>query len=236
MSEVQLDFDRGRRTGLEEAVFAQGKSPAQLDHIFAAAEARRTPLLVTRLAAEKFAALDARWAACLDYCARSGTAFFGGCRAPDPALGCPAIVAAGSSDAGVAREAERTLRFSGIGSTLIIDVGVAGLWRLTARLEEIAAAPLVIAVAGMDAALPTVLGGLIGSPIIAVPTSVGYGVATGGHAALHAILASCASGIAAVNIDNGYGGACAAIRMLRAAARTADRARRNADEGAAVSA
>jgi NCAIR mutase (PurE)-related protein len=126
------------------------------------------------------------------------------------------IVAAGTSDAAVAREAARTLEFNGVASSLFIDVGVAGLWRLTRALPAIAAHPVLIAVAGMDAALPTVLGGLVGALIIAVPTSVGYGVAAGGRTALDAILASCAPGIPVMNIDNGYGAACAALRALQA--------------------
>jgi pyridinium-3,5-biscarboxylic acid mononucleotide synthase len=96
------------------------------------------------------------------------------------------------------------------------DVGVAGLWRLTSRLDELRSFPIVVAIAGMDAALPTVLGGLLGASIVAVPTSVGYGVAAGGHAALNAILASCAPGIVVTNIDNGYGAACAALRIAKA--------------------
>ncbi len=113
------------------------------------------------------------------------------------------------------REAERTLRHRGEVATVFADVGVAGLWRITSRLEELRAFPIVVAVAGMDAALPTVLGGLLAASIVAVPTSVGYGIAAGGHAALHAILASCAPGIVVTNIDNGYGAACAALRIAR---------------------
>ncbi len=109
------------------------------------------------------------------------------------------------------------MAFRGIAAAVHFDVGVAGLWRLTSRLESIGGCPIVIAVAGMDAALPTVLGGLIPALIIAVPTSVGYGVAAGGRTALNALLASCAPGITVVNIDNGYGAACAALRALRIA-------------------
>jgi NCAIR mutase (PurE)-related protein len=128
-----------------------------------------------------------------------------------------AIVAAGTSDVPVAREAERTLAYAGLASTLVADVGVAGLWRLQRRLDEIRAHPVVICAAGMDAALPSVLGGLVPGALIAVPTSVGYGVAAGGRAALDAVLASCAPGITVCNIDNGYGAACAAMRILHAA-------------------
>jgi hypothetical protein len=106
------------------------------------------------------------------------------------------------------------LRFQGVPALRIADVGVAGLWRLLARMDEIRAMPVVIIVAGMDAALPSVVAGLVGGAVIAVPTSVGYGVAAGGHAALNAVLASCAPGLVVVNIDNGYGAACAALRIL----------------------
>ncbi len=127
-----------------------------------------------------------------------------------------AVVAAGTSDAAVSREAARTLRFYGEPAAEISDVGVAGLWRLLERIEEIRKMKVVIAVAGMDAALPTVIGGLVSNVVIGVPTSVGYGVANGGQTALHAMLASCSPGLTVTNIDNGYGAACAALRILRA--------------------
>jgi hypothetical protein len=213
--EIQLDFDRRRRTGLDESIFAQRKSAEQLHVIFETAHARDASLLITRLDRQKYDALAPRWSHQLDYCGVSQSAFFGSCaRARGGGVPRVAIVAAGSSDASVAREAQRTLEFSGVAARLFVDVGVAGLWRLTQHLDAISAFPIVIAVAGMDAALPTVLGGLIAGCIIAVPTSVGYGVAAGGHAALHSVLASCAPGIVAVNIDNGYGAACAALRMI----------------------
>jgi NCAIR mutase (PurE)-related protein len=130
-----------------------------------------------------------------------------------------AIVTAGTSDVPVAREALRTLRYNGMNATTVFDVGVAGIWRLLDRIEEIRQFPVLIVSAGMDAALPTVLGGLYDGLIIAVPTSVGYGVATGGTTALNSILASCAPGVVTVNIDNGYGAACAALKTLRAVAK-----------------
>ena len=216
-ADVRLDFDRRRRTGLEEAVFAEGKTLDQLEAILVMAHDRGSRLLLTRLSPEKCASLSPRWSSSLDYCAVSRTAFFG--RLPDapdePAE--VAIVVAGSSDVSVAREAERTLAYYGAGCQRFVDVGVAGLWRLTERICEISRFTVVIAVAGMDAALPTVLGGLVPSVLVAVPTSVGYGVAAGGSTALNSILASCASGIAVVNIDNGYGAACVALRVLRTA-------------------
>lgn len=218
--EITLDFARAERIGLEEAIYCAGKSPVQIDAILDAAAERGARFLLTRLDPEKHESLAGRHRQGLDYCAVSRTAFFGALRAVEgPAR--IAIVAAGTSDVPVAREAERTLRYQGHAATLIADVGVAGLWRLTNRIEEIRAHPIVIAAAGMDAALPSVLGGLVDGPLIAVPTSVGYGVAQGGRAALDAILASCAPGLTVVNIDNGYGAACAALRFLHAARRLA---------------
>ncbi len=213
--EVVFDTDRGRRIGLDEAVFAAGKSTAQLTGILDSAQADGRPLLLTRLSAEQLAALPERHRERLDHCADSQTATAGPCR-PVNADRLIAIVCAGTTDLPVAREALRTLRHQGEDAQLFADVGVAGLWRLTSRIEAIRAFPVVIAVAGMDAALPTVLGGLVGSALVAVPTSVGYGVAAGGHSALHSMLASCAPGIAVVNIDNGYGAACAALRIVQA--------------------
>ncbi|TXM99127.1 nickel pincer cofactor biosynthesis protein LarB [Methylobacterium sp. WL64] len=221
--EFTLDFARPERIGLEEAIFCAGKSPEQIDAILAAARERGASLLLTRLDPEKFSRLG--HAARLDYCPVSRTAVFG----QGPPVAGPArvaVVAAGTSDVPVAREALRTLGYAGRSATLFADVGVAGLWRLTTRLEEIRAHPVVIVAAGMDAALPSVVGGLVGGAVIAVPTSVGYGVAAGGRTALDAVLASCAPGIVVVNIDNGYGAACAALRLLNAASRLAQEAER----------
>jgi NCAIR mutase (PurE)-related protein len=214
-NEVLLDFGRGRRTGLDEAVLAMSKSCAQLEVILSRAEERGARLLLTRLSPAQHAQLAPRWTAQLDYCSVSQTAFFGAI-APVAPVSRVAIVAGGSSDAAVVREAERALTYYGFASQLHVDVGVAGLWRLLQRIDELRRFPVVIAIAGMDAALPTVLAGLVPGVIIAVPTSVGYGAAEGGRTALHALLASCAQGITVVNIDNGFGAACAAVRALRA--------------------
>ena len=220
--EFNLDFARERRTGLEEAIYCAGKSAAQIDAILGAAAGRGVPLLLTRLDQDKVAALTADHREALDYCATSRTAVFG---TPRPVRGKAdvAVVCAGTSDVGVAREAVRTLAYYGAASKMIADVGVAGLWRLTDRLDELRSFPVIIAVAGMDAALPTVMGGLVAGAIVAVPTSVGYGVATGGRVALDALLASCAPGLGVVNIDNGFGAACLALRLLNAARAIASR-------------
>ena len=178
-------------------------------------------MLLTRLDPERLAGLPPALVDAIDYCAVSHTGFFGPLR-PIAGAAHIAIVAAGTSDTPVAREAERVLRYQGKAASMILDVGVAGLHRLTRRLEEIRAHPIVIVCAGMDAALACVLGGLVSGAVIAVPTSVGYGAAEGGRTALNAMLVSCAPGITVVNIDNGYGAACAALRLLHAAGRIAE--------------
>ena len=210
MTEFVLDEQRSLRLGFGEAVFCAGKSP---DQIAAILDHAQNPMLLTRLDADRHAALPARLRGDLDYDPVSRTAFFGEA-APVAGSVCVAVVTAGTSDVPVAREAMRTLRFAGREATLVADVGVAGLWRLLRRVDELRAMPVLIVAAGMDAALPSVLGGLVPGVIIAVPTSVGYGVAEGGQTALNAILASCAPGLLTVNIDNGYGAACAALRVL----------------------
>jgi NCAIR mutase (PurE)-related protein len=212
--DIQLDLERASRIGFDEAIFCSGKSTPHLARILDQAQDKRLRLLLTRLHESQFAELPEHHRVRIDYEPISRTGFYD---SPHPLAGAArvAVVAAGTSDVFVSREAVRTLRYYGVPAQEITDVGVAGLWRLLERLEEIRRMPVVIAVAGMDAALPTVLGGLVPGCIIAVPTSVGYGVATGGNAALHSMLSSCAPGLAVMNIDNGYGAACAALRILR---------------------
>lgn len=214
-TEVLLDFKRRQRTGLDEAVYCAGKSVAHILEILQQVDARAGRMLLTRLQTAQFDALPEALRQRLDFDPLSGTAFFPD-RHPLAGRDRVAVIAAGTSDAPVAREAARTLEYSGEVPLCVTDVGVAGLWRLLDRLEEIRSARVVVAVAGMDAALPTVLAGLIDAPIVGVPTSVGYGAAEGGQTALKAMLASCASGLAVTNIDNGYGGACAALRIIGA--------------------
>jgi hypothetical protein len=133
-----------------------------------------------------------------------------------------ALVTAGTSDLPVAEEAAETLRMAGVPFERLVDVGVAGIHRLFSGLDVLSQAPAVIVVAGMEGALPSVVGGLVAGPVVAVPTSVGYGTALGGFAALFGMLTSCASGVTVVNIDNGFGAAMAVVRYARAleAART----------------
>ena len=213
---IQLDHLREARLGFDEAVYSAGKTVAQLDALIGNALEMRARRLFTRLAQEKFAALAREHRDALDYDPVSRTAFAG-----DERRACGearvAVITGGSSDVGASREAARTLEYHGQSSVHMPDIGVAGLWRLLARMEELKRMRVVIVAAGMEGALPSVVAGLVPGAVIALPTSVGYGVSEGGHAALTSALASCAPGLVTVNIDNGYGAACAALRMLRAA-------------------
>jgi NCAIR mutase (PurE)-related protein len=214
--EINLDLLRGARIGLDEAIYAAGKSPEQIAAILDRIEASCGRALLTRLDADKFARLPALRRGQLDYCPVSRTAVFGACPSRMDADGESeaAVLAAGTSDVPVAREAERTLRYHGRSVCVYFDIGVAGLARLLTRLDAIRRHRVLIVAAGMEGALPSVVGGLVTAPVIAVPTSVGYGVAAGGRVALDAMLTSCSPGITVVNIDNGYGAACAALRLL----------------------
>ncbi len=213
--DIKLDLTRGERIGLDEAIYCAGKSSAHLNRILDEAHVESARLLLTKLAESQYQSLMPKHRDALDFDAISRTAFFG---SPHPTRTAREVVVltAGTSDVPVSREATRTLRYYGVPVKEITDVGVAGLWRLLERVDELRRAPVVIAVAGMDAALATVVGGLTPAVIIGVPTSVGYGVATGGETALRAMLASCSAGLTVMNIDNGYGAACAALRVLRA--------------------
>jgi pyridinium-3,5-biscarboxylic acid mononucleotide synthase len=206
--EFQIDWDRERRTGVPEAILCQSKTPAQIDAIIAAAADRR--LFLTRLSVATHAALASETRERLDYDVLSGTAVLG-----------ESAAFAASGIGIVAREAAQTLAFAGHHATIIVDVGVAGLWRLLGCIDALRQCRVLIAVAGMEGALFSVLAGLVEAPVIAVPTSVGYGVADGGKTALHAALASCAPGLAVVNIDNGFGAAAAALKILWAQRRPA---------------
>lgn len=213
---ARLDVQRAARTGDPEVVFGEGKTPEQI------VAALRTlheahpdrAVLATRLSEEAIAACGAELPdADVDPVGR--TAVLG--RAET--RGVVAVVAAGTSDLPVVRECAVTVRVFGAEADEIVDVGVAGLHRLLAQRDRIAAADAVVAVAGMEAALPSVLGGLVGVPLIAVPTSVGYGWNLDGVTAWLATVNSCAPGIVSVNVDNGFGAGVAAARIARRTAR-----------------
>ncbi|MFN0002358.1 MAG: nickel pincer cofactor biosynthesis protein LarB [Pseudohongiellaceae bacterium] len=213
-NEINLDWDRAKRTGLSEAILCLGKSLANLQQILGMAETRNTALLFTRLEATIAGKLFIN-AGVFDYDPVSRTAYYLPAQYNKPELGAKvAVVSAGSADLPVAKEVVRTLTFYGIAATEIYDIGVAGLWRMQEKLETLRAQQVLVCVAGMDAALPTVLAGLISSPVIAVPVSTGYGMAKNGETALNALLCSCAQGLVVVNIDNGFGAACAVLRVL----------------------
>lgn len=226
-NEIQLDLRRAARIGFDEAVLCPGKTDEHLQIILDQARESRISMLLTRMTSAQFEALDPAHRTLMDYEPLSRTAYYGELPAvAEPARVC--IVAAGTSDAFVTREIERTLRYYGEAATSFVDVGLAGAWRVLERIDDIRAFPVVIIVAGMDAALPTLVGGLVGGVVVAVPTSNGYGVAAGGESALRSVLASCAPGLTVLNIDNGYGAACAALRVCRAM----DGAPKRGDDGA----
>jgi pyridinium-3,5-biscarboxylic acid mononucleotide synthase len=215
-----IDHHRALRQGTPEVVFGEGKSVAQLLSIAEEILRAGHDLFVTRIGPDKAAALGDVYED-LQYNATARTARVQR-KVPAKRPCAPvAIVSAGTSDLPVAEEAAETLETVGLEPARVYDVGVAGLHRLLGRSDELDRASLAIVIAGMEGALPSVVGGLLACPVIAVPTSIGYGTALGGFTALFGMLSSCASGIAVVNIDNGFGAAMAAHRILpRAAGKT----------------
>jgi hypothetical protein len=215
---AKIDHHRELRTGQAEAVYAPGKTPAEVRDAAAALVRRATgAVFATRATPDQFAAVR-RAVPSAVYGARSRLIVARSAE-PGPELGCSAVVSAGTSDAPVAEEAAETLRALGAGVDRVSDVGVAGVHRLLEHRDRIEAADVVVVVAGMEGALPSVVAGLTSRPVVAVPTSVGYGASFEGLAALLGMLSSCAPGIAVVNIDNGFGAGLVAHRILRARAR-----------------
>jgi NCAIR mutase (PurE)-related protein len=210
---ARVDHHRALRHGIAEVVLAEGKAPEHLVGIVQRLIEAGDNVLVTRLAAPAAETL-LRAVPKLAYSTLARTAQLVQRPIAERDTAPVAIVTAGTSDIPVAEEAYETLRMFGLPAKRYFDVGVAGIHRLMGHLEELRAAPAAIVVAGMEGALPSVVGGLIGAPIVAVPTSVGYGTALSGFTALFGMLTSCASGITVVNIDNGFGAAMAVGRML----------------------
>jgi hypothetical protein len=213
---ARLDTDRASRTGDPEVVYGAGKSPEQAVTLLRTLREAHPgrPALATRLTDAVIAAVRAEFgsSATVDEVAR--------CAAVGPLptpLGEVVVVAAGTSDLTVAGEAAFTARAFGAGVTVVADVGVAGLHRLLAVRTDLDRADCLVVVAGMEGALPSVVGGLTGVPLVAVPTSVGYGASLGGLAALLAMLNSCAPGVVVVNVDNGFGAGVHAARVARRA-------------------
>ncbi len=208
-----LDHERPLRCGLPEVIFGQGKTPEQVEAIFAALAKRGENVIATRVSREA-AERVCRQQPAANY-APAARMLTLRQRPPRLTAGTVGVVCAGTSDLPVAEEARITLEMLDQRTMTCYDVGVAGLHRLLAHLDALRAARVLIVVAGMEGALPSVVGGLVASPIIAVPTSVGYGASFGGIAALLGMLNSCAPGVSVVNIDNGFGAACQAALINR---------------------
>jgi hypothetical protein len=213
---ARLDVDRRTRTGVPEVVFGAGKPPERTLRLLAELRAHDPagPALATRC---PDAVLDAAPGAFSDEVVsvdrEAATVTVG---EPPLPTGRVTVLTAGTTDLPVARECLATLTALGVGGRLAADVGVAGLHRLMAKLEELRAADCVVVVAGMDGALPSVVAGLVPAPVVGVPTSVGYGVSAGGLTAAATMLSSCSPGLAVVNIDNGFGAAVHVAKIIRA--------------------
>jgi NCAIR mutase (PurE)-related protein len=208
LADALVDTHRALRTGDPEVVYGAGKTAGQVLDIVARLMGDRA-VLVTRATPETVQALESSY----DEVVVDGQTVAVG-HLPEP-RGCVAVLAAGTSDGPVAAEAALTARAFGAGVERVDDVGVAGLHRLIAARSVLDRADCLVVVAGMEGALPSVVGGLVGTPMVAVPTSIGYGASFGGIAALLAMLNACAPGIAVVNIDNGFGAGVFAARVAR---------------------
>ena len=212
--DIRFDFQRRDRLGLFEAIWGQDKSIDQLKRLSENVLSKNEVVFITRISSEKAIALldiydDAQ------FYAESKCLIIGKNLNKLNTNKKVAIISGGSSDLAVTLEAKLALEIYGVNSQTFIDLGVAGLHRLFSKLEEINKYDVLIVCAGMEGALATVVGGLLAQPIIAVPVSVGYGVSKNGETALNSMLSSCSPGIAVMNIDNGYGAAMAALRIIK---------------------
>jgi len=218
LGHTRVDHHRSLRSGLPEVVFAAGKTPGQVLDIVAALARDGVEVLATRASPEHFAAVQSRYPGAvyreLGRCITLSIA-----AAKEPLRGHIAILCAGTSDLPVAEEAAITAETFHCRVTRLYDVGVAGLPRLLAVRERLLEADALVVCAGMEGALPSVVGGLVGVPVLAVPTSVGYGASFAGAAALLGMLNSCSPNVSVVNIDNGFGAAYSAVLIARAAHR-----------------
>ena len=213
-SDIRLDFQRRERIGLFEAIWGENKSIDQLIRVVKEVREKEEVVFITRISKDKANHLlklfeDAK------FIKEANCLIVGENFNKITLKKKVAIISGGSSDLSVAIEAKLALEIYGVCCKTFIDVGVAGLHRLLGQIEEINKYDILIVCAGMEGALATVIGGLFPQPIIAVPVSVGYGVSKNGHAALNSMLASCSPGIAVMNIDNGYGAAMAALRIIK---------------------
>jgi NCAIR mutase (PurE)-related protein len=217
LASATVDHHRAIRSGYPEVVYGAGKTAEQVVEICTSLATRSGQFLVTRAEAAQRAAVSAKFPGAIASDVARTVRWAS--REHAPALKSTvsvSIVTAGTSDIPVAEEASETLAALGIATARVTDVGVAGIHRVLAKTEALQSAAAVIVVAGMDGALPSVVGGLVRAPVIAVPTSVGYGASFGGLAALLTMLNSCAAGVVVCNIDNGFGAAMAAARAIGA--------------------
>ena len=212
--EARLDLGRRSRIGMVEAIWGENKTSQQIADILNTLIAKGELALVTRVCSEKAIQVKAL-AKDIIFHEKARCITLGDPLKCKKSLGEVVILTGGTSDIFVASEAELSLRWHGVRTRILFDVGVSGLHRLLSKLETIRGAKVVIACAGMEGALPTVLAGLVPQPVIGLPVSIGYGVSKGGEAALLGMLASCSPGLVVVNIDNGYGAAMAALRILK---------------------
>jgi pyridinium-3,5-biscarboxylic acid mononucleotide synthase len=215
---AKVDHHRALRTGMPEVIFAAGKTPAQVAHIFARMAEHGGNVLATRASADMFRSVRELEAETCEHKAEYHEAARCITLSQSPAApgkGTIAVVCAGTSDLPVAEEAAVTARLMGNTVELIADVGVAGIHRLLAQKASLESARVLIVCAGMEGALPTVVAGLVNAPVLAVPTSVGYGASFGGVAALLGMLNTCSPNVSVVNIDNGFGAACMASLINR---------------------
>lgn len=231
--QVRLDLQRRQRLGMVEAIFGEHKTSEQIAACLSRLEAEGELALVTRVDQAKAAAV-ADLLSNVQFHAQARCLTLGDPAILLPALGEVVVLSGGTSDLPIAAEAALALRWHGIQSELLLDVGVAGLQRLLDQLVRLQRAKVLIACAGMEGSLPTVLTGLVPQPVIGVPVSVGYGVSAGGRTALEGMLASCAPGLVVVNIDNGYGAAMAALRILKSVASTEELSINNQDRETAT--
>ncbi len=213
--QARLDVFRASRLGMVEAIWGEHKSTEQIAGILKSLSNAGESAFVTRVDPIKADELK-KLVDNIQLHSEARCLTLGMPAEAQPLLGEVVVLSGGTSDLVVAAEAELALRWHGIEVEVLMDVGVAGLHRLLSNLEKLKKAKVLIACAGMEGALPTVLAGLVPQPVIGVPVSVGYGVSLGGKTALEGMLASCAPGLSVVNIDNGYGAAMAALRILKA--------------------
>ncbi len=215
---ARLDHDRETRKGFPEVVFGPGKTDAQILLISDKLLAQSGRLLITRVGPETYRYLKTRFPK-LKYHSEARAIYYRGSlelqKQKALSIGHILVVSAGTGDIPVAEEAALTAQLLGCRVKTLHDVGVAGIHRLLAQKKALQRASVIIAVAGMEGALPSVIAGLVDKPVIGVPTSIGYGASLGGMAALLALLNSCASGLTVVNIDNGFGAGFAAAQILR---------------------